>query len=56
VTAQLTCTACGHQGYDVSTKIVERKPTPDDARQYKAEPRCIDREACQDRQYAREPA
>jgi hypothetical protein len=55
----LTCTACGHTGYDVRSRIVA---TVDDAlvrvgdfevpERYRHEPHCIDRDACLERQSA----
>lgn len=48
-----TCAACGHLGYDVETRIVARDPTPDDPTEYRAEPRCINRDACDERQEPR---
>lgn len=43
------CARCGHVGYDVSTRIVEREATPDNPTLYGAEPRCMDRVACDER-------
>lgn len=45
-----TCAACGYQGYDVQTRIVARDPTPNDPTEYAAEPRCINRDDCDERQ------
>jgi len=53
VSDRQTCTACGHTGYDVSTRIVEREPTPEDPTPYAAEARCVDPEACDDRREER---
>jgi hypothetical protein len=52
VDTRQTCAACGHVGYDVSTRIVAREPTEDDPTEYRAEPRCINRVACDERQEA----
>lgn len=49
MSAPQTCAACGLEGWAVSTRIVEREPTPDDPTLYRAEPRCIDARACHDR-------
>jgi hypothetical protein len=53
---RLECTRCGHVGYDVQTRIVE---VPDEVmvavgdytvrERWRAEPRCVDREKCDDR-------
>ena len=61
-TDRLTCSACGHEGYDVSTRIVEvanpdrvtTVPTPRGPytvpARFQAQLRCMDKEACRDRQ------
>jgi hypothetical protein len=52
----LTCTACGNTGYDVRTRIVEapegstvRVGTDLIPERFRSEPRCIDRDACDER-------
>jgi hypothetical protein len=59
----LACSLCGHTGHDVRSKVVE---APDDAtvmvaglevpERYRMEPRCLDRDACLERQPAGELA
>lgn len=46
---RLTCAACGVESYAVSTRIVEREPTPDNPDRFAAEPRCMDSETCRER-------
>jgi hypothetical protein len=65
VTQLLTCRRCEHQGYDVSSRIVE-VPDPQPIQysglehtvpeRFRREARCIDREACDDRAAALERA
>ena len=61
-TDRLTCAACGHEGYDVSTRIVEvanpdkvtTVPTKSGSytvpARFQAQLRCMDAVACRDRQ------
>ncbi len=46
---ELICRACGHKGHDVQPRIIRDL----DSDRYHVEPRCIDHEACEARQYAR---
>jgi hypothetical protein len=57
----LRCAACGITDYGVQTRVVEVNPdreiqvyanSPSVPERFKVEARCIDKEACQDRQYA----
>ena len=58
--SELKCQACGNFGYDVQPRVVEVSPdrtirlyvdSPAVPERYKVEARCIDKEACQDRQW-----
>ena len=61
MTAPLTCAACGISDYGVAPRVVEIEPTrtvtvftdaPPVPERFRVEARCIDKDACQDRQYA----
>jgi len=58
-----TCTACGYSGFDVGPRVVEVEPKRSISvyahpvpERFRVEVRCVDTEACQDRQLAKEPA
>lgn len=50
------CHACGHVGLDVVTRVVEAPEGATEViagrevpQRFRAEPRCVDRQACEDR-------
>lgn len=55
------CHSCGHVGLDVQTRVVEAPEGATEVlagvevpQRFRSEPRCVDRQACQDRVAAKE--